>query len=319
MNATLAETKNPVFWQEQTHQTRLLPRWMRRGQIIGLIAITLVVGLTLWQWNDTNGYPAMQTALFTVWMLQAITMVRAIIAGSNAISREYVGLTWDALVLTGVSIRQIFLGKWGAALHTMRWWILALGAMRLAMLPIFSLGIVKTFASYYQYQGSYSYQSYADFTAFKWVPWAWFLAVIMSVALTFLDVLCCTALGLATSALTRRGITALVLAILIRFMPVMIFSAFVRYELGPTFFWRWWGRTEFSLADAGTSAMMVLALPSMPWTRNEHAQALPGLFMATGMLAALLVVSVLATWIVIRRTGALPHHKSSPSSVAQKT
>src|SRR4051812_47638251 len=203
--ASLAQTDNPIFWQENVHQERTAPGFMRWGLGIGIITAALCVGLTWWIYDTTNGYPAMQMALYLTWILQAATAVRSIAAGSNAISREHVGQTWDALVLTGVSTRQILLGKWRAALNSMRVWLLMAGVVRLAMLPIFSLGIVKTYASFY---GQYAYSSYYRETTFAWVPWAWFLAVIASVALTVVDILGCTALGLAASAVIRRGVIA---------------------------------------------------------------------------------------------------------------
>jgi hypothetical protein len=306
MAASLAQTDNPILWQETTHQQRGAPRWMRWGALIGLTTAALCVAFTWWLYDTSNGYPAMQMALYLVWIIQAMTAVRAVAAGANAISREHVGLTWDALVLTGVSVRLILFGKWRAALRSMRVWLLMAGVVRIAMLPIFSLGILKTYASFY---GQNSYSSYYRETTFEWVPWAWILAVVASVALTTVDLLCCTAIGLAASAVIRRGILASIIAVAIRFLPVIFFSAFMRYQLGPTFFWRWWGRTEFSLSDGGTSALMVLALPSMPWTYGDHEQALPGLILAGVMFVTLLLVSLCVTWIAIRRTGALPHLK----------
>ena len=309
--ALLAQTDNPILWQESTHQERTAPTWNRRGHIVAILLGAVTIAAVIWVWYSSNGYPAMQLALYVVWLAQAAVAWRAIIAGANAVSREHVGQTWDALVLTGVSDRRILLGKWRAALHSVRGWMLFLGTLRLAMLPIFCLGIVKTFASYFiQYNYSSSYYYLGEEMSgplFQWVPWAWFLAVIVAVIFTSLDVMLCTALGLAASAVTRRGVLAAVVAICIRFFPVITFAGFVRYQLGNTYFWRWWGRTEFSLSDAGTSAMMVLALPRMPWTQNDHQEVLLGLGLALLMLALLLGLSLGAAWLAIRFTGALPH------------
>jgi ABC-type transport system involved in multi-copper enzyme maturation permease subunit len=234
--AILARLDNPVLWQEFTHQERTAPRWMRRSQLLGIGAIVLIlVGVPLTLQND-NAYPTMQLALFVTWVVHAAVALRAIVAGANAISREHVGQTWDALTLTRVTDRQILLGKWRAALWRVRGWMVALGVVRLAMLPVFMIGLVKTFAwymcgqyTYTQYSGSSPYCSNVEMS---WVPWAAVLAVVMTVVLTLLDVLCCTALGLAASALTRRGSTAAMVAILVRFTPVLLFGAFTRDTAG---------------------------------------------------------------------------------------
>ncbi len=313
--AALARLDNPVLWQEFTHQERTAPRWMRRSSLLGIAAIVLIlVGVPLTLQND-NAYPTMQLALFVTWLVHAAVALRAIVAGANAISREHVGQTWDALTLTGLTDRQILLGKWRAALWRVRGWMVALGVVRLGMLPVFMVGLVKTFAwymcgqyTYTQYGASY----YCSTVEMSWVPWAAVLAVVMTVALTLLDVLCCTALGLAASALTRRGSTAAMVAILVRFTPVLLFGAFTRYEIG-TFSYRWWGYTPFALADGGTSPIMRLALPLIPWTRNQHLEAVPGLALSLLMISVFLLVAVIAAWAAIRRTGALPH-----SSYARK-
>ena len=86
------------------------------------------------------------------------------------------------------------------------------------------------------------------------VAWAVPLAVVMTVVLTVLEVLCCTALGLAASAVTRRGTTAAISAILIRFTPVILFAGMTRYEVGG-FSWRWW---RCFLAFGGLLAALLL-------------------------------------------------------------
>src|SRR5205085_3116619 len=128
--------------------------------------------------------------------------------------------TWDALILTGVNARQIMFGKWRAVLEHVAPWMLMLGVIRLAMIPVFLLALtnfygsfVLRFGSYYASSSGYS----ASATDVAWVPWSTFLAVVMSVVLTVLDVMCCAAIGLAASAVTRRTVSAMVGAIIVRF------------------------------------------------------------------------------------------------------
>lgn len=301
----LAALDNPILWQERIHQAARSTHLARYGVLVGLGIGALLIGMTAWLLVTGDGYTAMQIALFVVWGMQTVTMMRAIIAGATIISREHVSQTWDALVMTGVSARRLLFGKWRAALHAVRGWMLTLGVVRLAMLPIFSIGIMKIYAivTYGRYSTVSSYRASA--VQIDWVPWAWILAVVASVGVTLLEVLCCTAVGMAASAVTRRPIAAAVWAITVRFFPVIAFSAFMRYRMGVTYFWRWWGETPFSLSDAGTSALMVMALPDMPWTRNDHTYVLPGLLLALAMLVIMTGVALLVTRAAIRRDGAL--------------
>jgi hypothetical protein len=316
--AVLTRVDNPVLWQEVTHQERSIPRWMRWIGGLGLIllASALVYAFSTLSKIDA---PTRELALIVIWIVHAATAVRAIVAGANTISREHVGLTWDALVLTGVSARMILLGKWRAALWRVRGWALALGVVRLVMLPLFMLALINRFVYFGGYRYASSYSSYNNSSYFysgdfTWVPEATILAVVMTVVLTVLDVLCCTALGLAASAIVRRGSLATAIAITIRFVPVILFAAFTRYDLGAAPSYRVLRYTPFALADGGTSPLYQLVLPLMPWTQGRHVEALPGLLYATILIAVLLVVGVAAAFVAIRRTGALPHAKDIKES-----
>ncbi|GEM_PF-790801 len=311
--AVLTRIDNPVLWQEFTHQERSGPRWMRRGYLLGILIVvsSIVYVISLLSRLDA---PSRETALFIIWVIHAATAIRAIVAGANAISREHVGQTWDALVLTGVSARLILFGKWRAALWRIRGWTLALGVIRLAMLPVFMMALVNRFAYFRfgQYSSYYGNNSggYVYFPEFSWIPEAAVLAVIMTVVLTLLEVGCCTALGLAASAIFRRGSTAAAAAIIMRFVPVALFAAMTRYDLGPATY-RWWRYPPLALADGGTSPLYQLVLPLMPWTQGRHIEALPPLAYATLLLLGFLALSLTMTLIAVRRTGALPHAQAA--------
>jgi hypothetical protein len=298
---------NPILWQERTYKERRAPRWSRGGMIVGVAFVITLIVCAYALLINAPGYNTTRMALFTVWIVHFAAGVRALMVGANVISREHVGQTWDALVLTGVSARRILLGKWLAALYAVRGWMLVLGAVHVAMLPIFSLGLLKTFAERTMRYGSSSYYYEMERMEFTLLPWAVVLAVVAAVALTVLEMMCCTALGMAASALTKRNLSAAVLALCVRFAPVAIFALYVRYELGPRQFWQWWGRTEFSLSDVGTSATMVLALPVIPWTQGDHIRSVPGLIAAVLLLVTMTSIALTLTMFVVRRTGALPH------------
>ncbi len=318
--AVLTRTENPIRWQEITHQQRTAPRWTRNGHILLILLVAaIVIGVPLTLIDRIDG-STRELALYLIWIVHAVTAVRCITAGANAISREHVGQTWDALVLTGVSARQILFGKWRAALYRVRGWALALGVIRLAMLPVFMLAFVNRMAWWrigrYVASGSYNVSSsyYSTQLDMEWFPAAAIFAVVMTVVLTLLEVLACTALGLAFSALTRRGTTATAAAFIVRFTPVALFAAFTRYETGPNSF-RWYRFSAFALADGGTAPLYQLVMPLMAWTRGRHIDALPGLAMALGLVLALLVISLFVAFIAIRRTGALPHPRPQMAEV----
>jgi hypothetical protein len=177
------------------------------------------------------------------------------------------------------------------------------------MLPIFVMAFLNRVAFWRFGQYSYS-MDYYEYEV-DWLPWAVILSVVMTVVLTLLDVLCCTALGLAASAVFRRGSMAAMAAILIRFTPVTLFAALTRYEIGTAPTWRVMRFTPFALADGGTAPLYQLVLPVMSWTRGRHEEALPGLLLATGLIVVLVIVALVVAFVAIRRTGALPHQKQS--------
>jgi hypothetical protein len=256
-------------------------------------------------------YNTRETAMFIVWVIHASAALFSINAGANVISREHVSVTWDALVLTGISARQILIGKWRAALRRAAPWVLILGITRLSMIPIFTIALLNRLALWYNFNLPNANSRYYDSNTVQFeiaiLPWAIVLAVAMTVALTILEVVTCTALGMAASAVTRRGSLAVVLAGVLRFAPVAIFAGFTLYEFRdvPYRGYRWWRYTPFSLADGGSSALYQLSLPVITWTRGRQVEALPGLFLAGGLLILILVGSLTVTLYAVRRSGAL--------------
>ncbi|MBX3083781.1 MAG: ABC transporter permease subunit [Anaerolineae bacterium] len=317
--AVLAKPRNPIHWQELNHFQRTAQSWQRYELPIGIASIAALL-LVMWYFVQSNfNYRAMQYAIPAIWIFHALVAMRAIIAGVNVISREHVGLTWESLVLTGVSGRQILLGKFGAALRTVMPWTILLSILRTLMLPMLSIQLTQTYAGYTGYYVTNS-SYYANYVLpnIDWVPWAWLAAPVLTVLLTVLEVMACVALGLVASALTRRSMTAAVLAITVRFVPVAVFAGFARYSLGSTWFWRYWGYTPFTLADGGTVSLMQLAFPLISWTQGDHLAALPGVFGTVIMLLMFLVGSLgLALWL-IRRHGALRHQADVAADAAYR-
>lgn len=293
---------NPIVWQESNHQRRPLVLRQRLYWGVGLLLLAAAIGIIALTLGNI-GTPTHQLGIYLIWVIHAVTAARAISAGANAISREHVGKTWDPLVLTGIGTRHILYGKWLGVLNRVAPWMLILGTVRLAMIPVFMISLVYRYA---WFSGGRSYYFDEGYNPVGWVAWASLLAVFMTVALTVLEVLACTALGMAASAITRRGWTAMIAAFCIRLIPVALFAAFTRYEIGNGPYWRTLSFPALSLADAGTGPLWQLALPLTGWTQQAHVRALPGLGLATLLLLIYILVSLVVTWWAIRSSGALP-------------
>lgn len=308
----LARITNPIEWQETQHQHRSIPLFLRRWWMLAPLAMLVTLGVIVYTLRDITS-PTRDLAIYTIWVVHTITAARAIAAGANAVSREYSGKTWTILVLTGVSVRQILLGKWFGVLNQLGPWMLALGAVRLVMLPILMLSLINRFAWRTIYSTNNGpYFGLGDSQGIYWVAWAAVVAVVMTLVLTMLEVMSCAALGLAASAVAKRGWVAMVGAIIIRFMPVALFAAFTRYEVGTAPAWRILSFPALSLADSGSAALYQLILPSIRWTRQAHVAALPGVMMATLLLLLLLAGSLIVAWWAIRQAGALPKPIEEP-------
>jgi ABC-type transport system involved in multi-copper enzyme maturation permease subunit len=306
MMVILSRFANPIEWQETNHQRHSIPLVIRRWWMLAPLSLVLVIALVALTLQDVSS-PTRDLAIYIIWIVHAITAARAIAAGANAVSREHTGKTWDSLVLTGVSDRRILWGKWLGVLHRVAPWMLALGAARLVMLPILMLALMNRFAWWSLYRYSTPYYSVDNLPGISWVPWAALLAVVMTVVLTVLEVMVCTALGLAASSITKRGWTAIIGAMVVRCFPVILFAAFTRYEVGPAPSWLLLRFPTLSLADSGTSSLYQLVLPLFSWTRDSHVGALSPLAMTTFMLVGMLMASLVVAWMSIRQAGALPH------------
>ncbi len=313
--ASVTAFANPIEWQETRHQQHHLPAILQRYW--WLAALTLAVAVaTIALTLRTVTAPTRDLALYLIWIVHALAASRCIAAGANAISREHVGLTWDTLVMTGVSDRLILAGKWLGVMRHAAPWMLMLAAVRLAILPVMMLSFLNRYAWRYTSGGAYNGGGYygAGYYSMSpdvgWVPWAAVVAIIMTVVLTVLELLVCTSLGLAASAVLRRGWLAMVAAFCVRFAPVVFFAAFTYYEVGDGPTWRILRFPALSLADGGTAPLYQLVLPLATWTQDAHVNALPGVFASALLLFILLTGALAVTWYAIRTAGALPQERS---------
>lgn len=296
---------NPIEWQETQYQRRIIPIVARRYGYMVPAMLVFVVALIVLTLLDVSAQTR-NVAIYVIWIVHVMTAARAISVGANAVSREHVGKTWDALVLTGVSARQILLGKWLGVMHRVAPWMLMLGALRLVMIPVFTVAMTNRFA--YWSRGSYGYSGGYQpslSSPIEWVAWAAVASVIFTVLLTVLEVMACTAIGLAASAVMRKGWTAMIAAFCIRFAPVVLFGAFTRYEVATGMAYRVLRFPYLSLADGGTAPLYLLALPYTYRTQTVHMEALPSIVIVGLMLGGMTALGLLAAWWAIRRDGAL--------------
>lgn len=314
-------------------------RWWYLGPAV-IISMFFMIMMVIGE----PGFRAREMAVFFVWIIHVAVIIRSITAGMNSIGREHVGLTWDSLVMTGISARQILLGKWRAALRRVAPWFFAFGLVRLLMLPVFLYSVLTFFSADYasclNYYTSGSANSmysnppamYCDeLGEIGWVPWAAVVAAGASIGLSLLEVLACTLLGIACSAVARSGILAAIMAFCIRFAPIAIFTAITYHdtELDKKLFtpngvytysqnlsYEVLRYAPFALADGGTAPISRLMVPLIPWSYDPlrsfstHVDALLGLSYAIALIVMLLVGSYFMAWMAIRSTGALPEAKA---------
>jgi hypothetical protein len=319
---------NPVLWQENTRFQRTSWQWRRWERPISILLAVIGLLLIVHLWSSAVAFGASRStrstamffALLVVWMFHTVVVVRSIIAGVTVINREYVGQTWDSLVLTGISTRSILLGKLRAALRTVLPWMLLLMIFRVTLLPLMSYYVVQRVAvrCYVNLTGgNNAYGGYDTCPGLEWVPWAWLVAPLITAAITLLEVVACVSLGLAASAITRSSVSAAVVALSTRFLPIATFIGFARYELGDTWLFRYLRFAPFTIADAGTSGLIQLVYPLTSWTAGNHAGTLPTLLAVALMLGAITLGSWgIALWAIHRR-GALSQAQATQPLTAQ--
>ena len=119
----MSRAANPIQHHETLHQQRsgrrlpIRERWLIAGMLVIVVLLLLI---------PDDGVLDFPIPLWVLWIFHSIVAFRLVLAGLNTISREHTAQTWEALILTGVSARQIFMGKWRAVLWRMRAWPISL-------------------------------------------------------------------------------------------------------------------------------------------------------------------------------------------------
>lgn len=275
---------DPLFQRELIYARR---RDGSQGAALRIVALACaLVALLTWVALENlkvTYYSLILTAAeAVVWTFQGIVLLRTFAIGIDTITRDHVGQTWDLLALTPVGAARIFAAKWRAALYQSRAWLLALGLVRLAMLPCCVL----------VYTYWWCWDQLDAPLAKGWFFWGdalsmWLIPLALvsfTLILTILDVVYCAALGVMAGALTRRLPTAMLLAFCARFLPVIVVAllAMARGSITPTYWqvpWYWW----ITLFEGGSGALMRLPIPTSQFlTYAEDPQSMQwiGLIMA---------------------------------------
>jgi hypothetical protein len=291
----LARWDNPIFRREMIRLERrtVAHRWRSAAIILSLISILgMLFALLLWMYPSPYGqsYIWMFFPAWSTWVIYAITVLQAIVA-STSILGEFTQQTWEQLIVTGISVRRILFGNWLAALHRIRGWLFFLIIARIAVLPIYLLVSVKV---------ALPVCSYAICVLQPPAPLSiWFVAIGITVVLTILDILCCSLIGLAASAITGNSRFAAVFAILVRFSPLVVFLAFGFNDLN---FWEWWASPPFALVDGGTAPAVQLIMPLS--LSDVHFEPFLGLLLITSALTLIFLAMLSATLVILRINGA---------------
>lgn len=319
---------NPILRAEINHQQRTIPRWLQWFDRFGVVVVALVVSFVLLYLpavNDLYGTASMPSQqllsmlLAVSWITQLVVILRGLLGGLNTMHQQQ----WDVLALTGISPRQLFIGKWWSALHQLRGWLLALGIIKLAAAAVVILNLIvfcyrnplqslSTQIDYYSHGPRPLIESAflllpTDFPALPSVERI-VVTGALTVATTVLEVMASTALGVA-GGLVPHKVIGLVSVLVLRFSPVVGFTLFPNAPFtSGRLEWRWLEYTWFSLADGGSTAIMRSGLTSRAIASGKGVteSVLLAFYAAIAMYLVYLLFAFVVSHILLRRQGLLP-------------
>lgn len=108
---------NPVLWREMRQQTM----GSRRKLVLAVVAVVAAAGIMYWRIGMHESELHIMIAIIAALALLA----QAAYTTSNTISSEREGQTWEALLATPLTARQILLGKCAGALRS-QWFLFAM-------------------------------------------------------------------------------------------------------------------------------------------------------------------------------------------------
>jgi hypothetical protein len=267
-------------------------------------------------WLD-QPFATLLWAQLAVWVMQVVLFLRAVKLGIQLLHHPHTSPVYALLIVQGVSTWRVLLAKWWAALHWIASYALALGLIRLLILPITMFAnIVPGIASEMEYL-SCAYFRPADCPGIQIEGMDWFLnnavpdwalqhliaAPVFALLITLLETLAVTAIGLASAALFQQRIGVLVTAIFWRItVSLLVLSLIISREYGMvnSLFRLYRASTSYALVDNGTVATLrflyhpVIAQERLP--RNGL-----DLLLAIGLLIVLLLSALFFARLAMKR------------------
>jgi hypothetical protein len=350
------DARSPVMQAELTYQrrssaTRRPRRLLRRilawpwKILLALAIMSAVILLVVEPFAAVIGYdvaslpiemhPLAALVLFFIPVVSLIpltllvhfrTQLRTLALASNTISREKRGGTWDILLLTPISARQIVRGKWWATVrHAWREYLL------LALLRAGSILWVTLEAGRYII---YSYPTYRiEIRPHYYEPQPLFMlfSVALMVGFTLLNLLYTSAFGMLGSVFNRGGGTSLTLAIVIRTVTliglalgvgllshVLLINFIIgSYPSSDSFLYRLhmvMQMVAFTLFDNGSILSGLFANHNFPASGSSYYVHYVANMLIGGLVT--IIVYLVLTWLslrlaqwLIRRQGALVPHR----------
>lgn len=154
-------TAKPTLFERVASSSPIWVREMRQSARLGktpwvLLSLTVTVSLVLasagWVGSQSRTRPAVVGSMLFQVFFAIATMVVAIVGpaiAANAVAAEREGRTWEALVLTGMSARDVALGKFLSAYSTLALYVVTLapaGALAFLFGGVTATEVVLAFA-----------------------------------------------------------------------------------------------------------------------------------------------------------------------------
>lgn len=299
---------NPIARREISAYQRGVPLWMRRCDTVGIVAVSLATCLYLivrWLYERPNAwiwmiyqqmgrytFDVMAYLQLTAGILYGCVLLRCIAAGIN-VAHRYRSYHRDDLVLTGLDDRQILFGQWYSALYQVRGWMVALGLVRIAVMLVMAADY--QFNIYWDHVASIARNGELRWAAnafdYSYHPLQFPLILTFIIVLGLFEVWGAIGVGLLAGTWIRRGLYAAITAIMLRALPILIFTWFPTIWLSDNpYDWlvlRWQEYTWFAFVDGGMGAVLRLTPPAY-WPYRTA-----GYFFARSTLAFLAAVHML--------------------------
>lgn len=218
---------------------------------------------------------------------------QALLLAANTLARERQTGTWDLLILTEQSARQIVGGKWRATVRYVVETHAELILLRVAATLWLGIAVFAT------------NDRYVPITDFPHTdPWRYLIAPLLVLAFTLLDLMLATTVGVALSTLGRREISLLIVGLLAGGLALLLRA------LGAGFLRPWIEFWPSYQAIVGAVRVTPLALFTPLVDGGVHLALEQILRHLTTDFASLLLVCALyllpfgaLTWIVLRLAG----------------